>query len=95
MTGWPAGGQIAAKPRSGGGFDVDGVAEGFELSHQSAGAVFGVVAGGDPVGAKVVVVDLVLDDVPVGDDQVVADRAGGLGTTPAMRSSARRHWYTA
>ena len=59
------------------------MAEGFELAHQTAGAVFGIVAGGDPVGPQVVVVDLVLDDVPVGDDQVVADRAGGLGPATA------------
>ena len=67
------------------------MAEGFELPHQATGAVLGVVARGDPVGSKVVVVDLVLDDVPVGDDQIVADRAGGLGapTTATKLGVAR------
>jgi hypothetical protein len=41
MRGGPAGGLLAAYPRSGGGFEVDGVAEGFELADQSAGACWG------------------------------------------------------
>ena len=64
------------------------MAERFELAHESAGAVFGVVAGRDPVGAEVVVVDVVVDDVPVGDDQIVTDSAGGLG---AATTSTQLH----
>ncbi len=64
--------------RLGGGFElleVDLVAERFELALQSAGAVFGRVALVLPVGSEVAVADLVADDVVVGDEQVVADRA--------------------
>ena len=64
--------------RLGGGFElleVDLVAERVELALQSAGAVFGRVALVLPVGSEVAVADLVADDVVVGDEQVVADRA--------------------
>ena len=53
----------------------DGVAKCFELSLESAGAVFGRVALALPVRSEVAVWDLVADDVVVGDEQVVADRA--------------------
>ena len=61
----------------------DGVAKCFELSLESAGAVFGRVALALPVRSEVAVWDLVADDVVVGDEQVVADRADRFRfTTP-------------
>jgi hypothetical protein len=59
---------------------------GFEFADQAAGAEFEVFAGGDPVGAEVVVVDVELDDLPVGADQVVTDCAGGFGPPRCPRS---------
>jgi hypothetical protein len=51
--------------------------------------VLGVVAGGDLVGSEVVVVGVELDDVPVGhDDEIVTNRAGGLGSTAASAELA-------
>ena len=55
--------------------EVDLVAEGFELALESAGAVCGRVALVLPVGSEIAVADVVADDVVVGDEQVVADRA--------------------
>ena len=57
----------------------DGVAERFELALEAAGAVLGRVALALPVGAELAVWDLVADDVVVGDEQVVADRADRFG----------------
>jgi hypothetical protein len=56
-------------------FEVDLVAERFKLALQPAGPVFGRVALVLPVGSEVSVGDLVADDVVVGDEDVVADRA--------------------
>jgi hypothetical protein len=61
-----------------GAFERDGVAEGLELALEAAGAVLGRVALALPVGAEVSVWDLVADDVVVGDEEVVADRADGF-----------------
>ena len=55
------------------------MAELFELVHESAGALFGGAAALGPVGAEVGVVDLVVHDVPVGDQQVVTGGADGFG----------------
>jgi hypothetical protein len=65
--------------------DGDGVAERFELSLESASTVFDGVALALPVGSEVSVWDLVADDMEVGHEQVVADRADcfGLTTPPA------------
>src|SRR6266540_5809463 len=52
---------------SGGGFEGDCVPECFELFDESAGAVFGGVAAGEPVGAEFAEGDAVGDDVVVGD----------------------------
>jgi len=57
---------------SGGGLEGDLVTEGFELLDEPAGAVFGRVAAGEPVGAELAVGDAVADDVVVGDQDVVA-----------------------
>ena len=51
----------------------------FQLAHESTGALFGGAAALDPVRAEVDVVDLVVHDVPVGDQQVVAGGADGFG----------------
>jgi hypothetical protein len=59
----------------------DGVAERFELSLEAAGSVFDGVALALPVGSEVSVWDLVADDVEVGHEQVVADRADRFGFT--------------
>ena len=48
------------------------MAELFELVDQSAGAVFGGAAALHPVGAEVGVVDLVVNHVAVGDQQIMA-----------------------
>jgi hypothetical protein len=56
-------------------FEGDGVAEGFELALEAAGAVLGAEALALPVWSEVAVWDVVADDVVVGDEQVVADRA--------------------
>ena len=56
-------------------FERDGVAECFELALEPLGAVFDGVAPALPVWAEVSVWDLVADDVVVGDEQVVTDRA--------------------
>lgn len=57
----------------------DGVAERFELSLEAAGSVLNRVAFALPVGSEVSGWDLVADDVVVGDEQVVADRADCFG----------------
>jgi len=56
----------------------DGVAEGFELALQAASAVLDRVALALPFRAEIAVRDLVADDVVVGHEQVVADRADRL-----------------
>ena len=61
----------------------DGVAERFELALESAGAVLGRVALALPVGSELAEWDLVADDVVVGDEQVVADRADRFGLAAA------------
>src|SRR6266511_3191460 len=60
---------------SGGGFEAGFVAECFELFDESAGAVFGGVAAGEPVGAELAEGDAVGDDVVVGDQDVVGGGA--------------------
>src|SRR6266508_5586814 len=60
---------------SGGGFEGDCVPECFELFDESAGAVFGGVAAGEPVGAEFAEGDAGGDDVVVGDQGVVAGGA--------------------
>ena len=55
------------------------MAQSLELVHEPAGAVFGGAPTLGPVRAEVGVVDLVVHDVPVGDQQVVAGGADGLG----------------
>src|SRR6266508_1021093 len=57
---------------SGGGLEGDRMAERFELFDKSAGAVFGGVAAGEPVGAEFAEGDALGDDVVVGDQDVVA-----------------------
>jgi hypothetical protein len=59
------------------------VAELFELVDESARAVFGGAPAVGPVGSEVGVVDLVVDDVPVGDQEVVAGGADGLALATA------------
>jgi hypothetical protein len=59
----------------------DGVIECFELALEPAGAVLGGVAPALPVGSELSERDLVADDVVVGDEQVVADRADRFGLT--------------
>ena len=64
----------------------DGIAERFELSPESAGAVFGRVALALPVGSELAERDLVANDVVVGDEQVVANGTDRLGlTAPAAQ----------
>jgi hypothetical protein len=53
----------------------DGVAECFELVLEASRAMLDRVALPLPVGAEVVIWDLVADDVVVGNEQVVPDRA--------------------
>src|SRR5947209_2520185 len=53
----------------------DGVDEGFGMALEAPGAVFGRVALALPVRAEFAEWDLVADDVVVGDEEVVADRA--------------------
>jgi hypothetical protein len=60
---------------------VDLVAQRFELALESAGAVFGRVALALSVGSEFPERDLVADDVVVGDEEVVADRADRFGLT--------------
>jgi len=60
---------------SGGGLEGDGVAERFELPDEPAGAVLDRVAAGEPVGAEFAEGDALLDDVVVGDEDVVAGGA--------------------
>src|SRR6266542_3511427 len=60
---------------SGGGLEGDCVAECFELLDEPAGAVFGGVAPGEPVGAEFAEGDAVAGDVVVGDQDVVAGGA--------------------
>ena len=60
-------------------FEVDLVAERFELALEPAGAMFGRVALALPVGSEFSERDLVADDVVVGDEEVVADRADRFG----------------
>src|SRR6266508_3280340 len=67
----------------GGGLEADCVAERFELFDEAAGAVFGRVAAGEPVGAELAVGDLVVDDVVVGDQDVVAGGADCFGVAAA------------
>jgi hypothetical protein len=68
---------------SGGGLEGDGVAERFELAHESAGAVLDRVAAGEPVGAEFAEGDAVAGDVVVGDQDVVAGCADGFGVAAA------------
>lgn len=58
-----------------GRLEGDGEAERFELALQPTGAVLDGVALALPVGSEVAEGDLVANDVVVGDEQVVADRA--------------------
>src|SRR6266542_5109884 len=74
---------IGSVSRSGGGLEGDFVAERFELFDESAGAVLGGVAAGEPVGAELAVGDAVADDVVVGDEDVVTGRAHRLGVAAA------------
>jgi hypothetical protein len=67
----------------------DGVAERFELSLESASAVFDGVALALPVGSEVSVWDLVADDVEVGHEQVVAVAPIALGSPRRPRSCAK------
>ena len=71
----------------------DGVAERFELALESAGAVLDGVALALPVGSELAEWDLVADDVVVGDEQVVADRADrfGLAAAAAELREVRGH----
>jgi hypothetical protein len=48
------------------------------LLGEAAGAVLGRVALALPVGAELPVWDVVADDVVVGDEEIVADRADGF-----------------
>jgi hypothetical protein len=57
----------------------DRVAERFELALEAAGSVLDGVALALPVRTELPEWDLVADDVVVGDEQVVADRADRLG----------------
>src|SRR6266511_1248231 len=68
---------------SGGGFEGDVVAERFELFDESAGAVFGGVAAGEPVGAEFAEGDAVAGEVLVGDQDVVAGGADRFRTVAA------------
>ena len=62
----------------------DGVAECFELALEPLGAVLDGVAPALPVGTELSEWDLVADDVVVGHQEVVADRADRFGlTTPS------------
>jgi hypothetical protein len=61
--------------------DGDLLPEGFELVNESADSMFGGVPSSGPVGAEVGVVNVVVDDVPVGDEQVVPGRADRLVRT--------------
>src|SRR6266508_945964 len=61
--------------------EVDFVAEFFELALESAGAMFGRVTLALPVWSELSERDLVADDVVVGDEEVVADRADRFGLT--------------
>ena len=62
----------------------DGVAECLELALEPLGAVLDGVAPVLPVRTELSEWDLVADDVVVGDEQVVADRADRFGlTTPS------------
>jgi hypothetical protein len=54
------------------------VAQSLELVHKSAGAVFGGAPALGPVRAEVDVVDLVVNHVPVGDQQVMSGGTNGL-----------------
>src|SRR5271166_7193159 len=63
---------------SGGGVEDDGVSEGFELGDEPAGFAFGVQAGGEVVGAELVVGLSGGQDVPDDDDQGVRDHDDGL-----------------
>ena len=49
------GGRVCRDGGSGGGVEGDGVSEGFELGDETAGFAFGVQAGGEVVGAELVV----------------------------------------
>ena len=59
----------------------DGVAESFELPLESAGAMLWRVALALPVRPEPAEWDLVADDVVVGDEDVVSDRAERFGLT--------------
>ena len=65
------------------GLQGDGVAELFELVDEASGAVFGGAVALCPVWAELCVVDLVVDDMPVGDEQSVASGADGFGYASA------------
>src|SRR6266536_2705952 len=64
--------------RSGGGSQVDGVAEGLQLADQPAFGGVGVVVAGEIVSAQIAVVAPVMQDMPDDHDEVVGDRDGGL-----------------
>ena len=72
------------RPVSGGGFEGDGVAEGFELADVVALAALDVGAGVVEAGSEVVVVGVrVGQQVPDDDQDGAADRDDGpLGATP-------------
>ena len=67
----------------------DGVAERFELALEPGGAMLDGVAPALPVGSELSEWDLVADDVVVGDEDVVADRADRLGSPRRPRSCAK------
>jgi hypothetical protein len=67
----------------------DGVAERFELSLEASGTMFDGVALALPVGSDVSAWDLVEDDMEVGPEQVVADRADRFGFTAPPAGCAK------
>src|SRR6266542_2806484 len=69
--------------RSGGGLHGYLEPERFELARESACAVLGRVAAGEPVGAELAEGDAVADDVVVGDEDVVSGGADRLRLAPA------------
>jgi hypothetical protein len=64
--------------RCSGGLDCDFEAECLELVQESARAVFGRIAAGEPVRAELAVGQSVADDVVVGDEDVVTRSADCL-----------------
>ena len=59
--------------------EVDGVSEGLELGDEFPGVLLLAGAAAGPVGAGLLVVEVVVDDVPVGDEDVVAGGADRFG----------------